>query len=92
MTETEATLFEHPLLATPVKGTGDLLAALLLARRLQGLDWPDAAERALASVFEILSGTVQAGADELMLAALQDAIVAPRVTIGRRRIGGAARR
>ena len=91
VTAREATLFEHPLLSTPVKGTGDLLAALLLARRLQGLDWPDAAERALGSVFEILSGTVQAGADELMLAALQDAIVAPRVTIGHRPIGGAAR-
>ncbi len=91
VTESEAILFQHALLDTPVKGTGDLLAALLLARRLQGLAWPEAAERSLASVLEIVSGTVQAGADELMLAALQQAMVEPRATVTRRRLEGAAR-
>jgi pyridoxine kinase len=91
VTESETMLFEHPLLSTPVKGTGDLLAALLLGRRLQGLGWPAAAERALGSVFEILSGTVQAGGDQLMLAALQGSIVEPRAVIDRRGIGSATR-
>ena len=59
-------------MTTSVKGTGDLLAALLLARRLEGHDWPKAVEMALSSVFEIVAGTVKAGADELMLAELQE--------------------
>ncbi len=80
-------LFEHRRVETPAKGTGDLLAALLLARRLQGQSLPKAAETALASTFEIVAGTAKAGADELMLAALQDSIVAPRASIVARRLG-----
>ncbi len=68
------------------KGTGDLLAALILARRLQGHGIAKAAELALASVFEIVAGTAKAGADELLLPALQDAIVNPRASIVARRL------
>jgi len=86
VTETETVLFEHPEIATPVKGAGDLLAALLLARRLEGRDWPKAAETALSSVFEIVAGTAKAGADELMLAELQSSLTHPHASINVRRI------
>jgi pyridoxine kinase len=75
-------LFEHPALATAAKGTGDLLSALLLARRLEGRDWPDATRIALASVFDVVSGTARAGADELLLPQMQEALIAPRAQIG----------
>lgn len=80
-------LFEHPLLATQIKGTGDLLSALLAARRLEGRSWEEAAESALAGVFGVLAGSVRSGADELMLAELQDAFVTPRAPIAKRRMG-----
>jgi pyridoxine kinase len=83
-----ATLLEHPALTTPAKGTGDLLAALLLAGRLAGLDWATAAAKAVASVFEVLAGTAKAGADEMILSALQGAIVSPRAPVHMRRLQG----
>jgi pyridoxine kinase len=84
-------LLEHPAVATPVKGTGDLVAALLLARRLEGHDWPRAAEMAIATTFEVVAGTAKAGADELMLAELQHAIAAPRAPVALRRLAPARR-
>jgi pyridoxine kinase len=86
VTESDTVLFEHPQLATPVKGTGDLLAALVLARKLAGQDWPKATEMALSSVFEIVAGTAKAGADELMLAELQESLVHPHAPINVRRM------
>jgi len=91
VTETETILFEHPELATPVKGTGDLLAALLLARRLEGRGWVKATEMALSSVFEIVAGAAKAGADELMLAELQESLVHPHASINVRRMQGGGR-
>jgi pyridoxine kinase len=81
-------LIEHPALQTPAKGTGDLVAALLLARRLEGHEWLKAGEMAISSVFEIVAGTARAGADELLLAELQHAIVQPRAPVNIRRIAG----
>jgi pyridoxine kinase len=86
VTETETVLFEHPELVTRVKGTGDLLAALLIARRLQGRDWRRAAEMALSSVFEIVAGTAKAGVDELLLAELQTSLLHPHAPINVRRL------
>ena len=86
VTESETILFEHPQLATPVKGTGDLLAALLLARKLEGHAWPKATEMALSSVFEIVAGTAKAGADELMLPELQHSLAHPHAPINVRRM------
>jgi pyridoxine kinase len=91
VTDTETVFFEHPELATPVKGTGDLLTALLLARRLEGRDWPKAAEMALSSVFEIVAGTAKAGADELVLAELQTSLAHPHASINVRRVQGGGR-
>jgi pyridoxine kinase len=82
----ETLLFEHPEIPGVAKGTGDLLAALFLAQRLQGGAWPEAAQRALASLFEIAARSAKAGADDLMLATSQDSLVAPRATINARRL------
>jgi pyridoxine kinase len=86
-----ATMIEHPAVATPAKGTGDLVAALLVARRLQGFDWTRAAEMAVAATFEVIAGTAKAGADELLLPELQDAIVEPRASVSLRRLVTAGR-
>jgi pyridoxine kinase len=76
-----ATLFEHRRVQTAAKGTGDLVAALLLGRRLQGLSTSEATERALSSVAEITAATAEAGAPELLFTELQEALVAPRAKI-----------
>jgi pyridoxine kinase len=83
------TAIEHPTLATRIKGTGDLLAALLLARRLEGQSWSKAAELSLASVFEIVAGSARAGADEMLLPALQHALVRPQAPVNVRRLRSA---
>ena len=57
-----------------------------------GHDWPKAAEMAVASTYEIVAATAKAGADELMLAELQEAIVRPRVPIDTRRLAAALSR
>jgi pyridoxine kinase len=92
VTAQDAILFENPRVASPAKGTGDLLAALLLARLLKGMSLPKATELALSSVFEIVAGTAKAGAGELMLAALQDSIAAPQATVLARRLHTGFRR
>ncbi len=92
VTERDAFLFEHREVKTPAKGTGDLLAALLLARRLMGQSLPKATETALASVFEIVARTAKAGADELMLAAFQDSIVTPHASVVARKLGAGLQR
>lgn len=81
-------LLEHPALPNRAHGTGDVLSALLLARRLQGHDWAKAAEMAVSSIFEIVAGTSKAGAEELLIPELQHAIVQPRAPVSIRRIGG----
>jgi pyridoxine kinase len=81
VSEGDTLLFEHPYVSSTAKGTGDVLAALLLARRLQGQAWAEATRQSLASVFEIVAQTAKAGADELMLVSLQNALVAPRARI-----------
>jgi pyridoxine kinase len=82
----ETLLLEHPLLSTPVKGTGDLLAALFLARRLEGRGDAKSAEMAVASTLEVVAATARAGGDELMVAEFQASIVQPRATVNVRRM------
>ena len=79
-------LIEHPALTTRAKGTGDLLAALLLARRLGGHGWLEAARLAVASVFEMVAATARADLDELGLARFQDALVTPRSQLSIRQV------
>ena len=61
----------HPLLPAAPNGTGDLLAALYLARRLAGAAPPDALRRAAAATLAVIEAA--AGADEMPLAAAQGA-------------------
>lgn len=83
-------LYEHRAIDTRVKGTGDLLAALILGRRLLGNDWPRAVELAVASVVEVLAGTTRSGANELLLGRLQGALIDPQAQVAIRTLGGAA--
>jgi pyridoxine kinase len=86
----ETVLFEHQRVETPAKGTGDLFAALVLARRLKGHGIAKATEMALASLFEIVARTARAGGTELMLPAFQDSLVTPLAQIVARRLGARA--
>lgn len=58
-------------------GTGDLFAALLLARLLDGLSDAEALRLTAGGVMAALDGALSLGTDELPLASVQDALVAP---------------
>ena len=62
-----AMLAEHRAIDKAPNGLGDLLAALFLARLLEGVDDEKALQLATASVFEILARTMKRGANELAL-------------------------
>lgn len=72
---------EHPLVEGAPNGTGDLLAALFLARILDGAGPEKALERAAATVFDMVARSVRAGADELLLAAEQDVLAHSMATV-----------
>ncbi len=61
--KTSSTLFEHRVLDGPSNGLGDLTSALFLGRLLKGETAGQAAERATASVFEMMA--VQPGPDQM---------------------------
>jgi pyridoxine kinase len=88
VTPDAATLIEHPVLNTRAKGTGDLFASTLLGRRLAGESLVRAAEHAASATYEIVAGTVKAGADELLLPQLQEAIARPTARISVRKLAG----
>lgn len=71
----EAWLAATPRLENPPHGSGDLLAALFLGHRLNGLSLRDALVTATASVFHILSRS--AGSPEMPLIEQQDMLVGP---------------
>ena len=60
------------------KGTGDLLAALLLGRILLGLPLNTAFEMAVSSTQDIITETRRLGESELAVVAAQDRLVSPR--------------
>ncbi len=62
-------------------GTGDLFAALLLARLLDGLSDAEALRLTAGGVMAALDGAVRLGTDELPLASIQDALVAPTIPV-----------
>ncbi|MCC7346006.1 MAG: pyridoxal kinase PdxY [Variibacter sp.] len=66
-----------PRLETSVSGTGDLIAALLLAHYLRERSLKAALENATASVFGILRHSAQARSGEMVLIAAQEELVAP---------------
>ena len=58
-------------------GVGDLLAALYLAHRLDRVKAPQALERSVSATLALIDQAAAEGADELPLAAGQDAFLAP---------------
>jgi pyridoxine kinase len=81
-----ALLAEHRLIDTPPNGTGDLLAALFVARLLEGLNEERALQLATASVFEIIARTGKRGADELTLERDASSLVTPMAMVQMRRL------
>jgi pyridoxine kinase len=77
---------EHGLVPDAPKGTGDLIAALLTANLLAGLDDETALKRAAASVFELVARSVKRGARDLLIAAEQAALVNPMALVSCRRV------
>ncbi|MGF6173434.1 pyridoxine kinase [Ensifer sp. 4252] len=81
-----ALLAEHRLIENPPNGTGDLLAAVFLARLLDGLSEERALQMATASVFEIIARTVKRGADELTLEQDASSLSTPMAMVQMRRL------
>lgn len=67
LTPSEALLAEHRAIERPPNGLGDLTAAVLLARLLDGQSNAKALQSTTAAVFEILARTTKRGADELQI-------------------------
>lgn len=81
-----ALLAEHTAIAGGPHGPGDLLAALFLARLLDGRDEEAALARAAAATFELVARTVKRGENELAIAAEQIALEKPMAMVTMRRI------
>jgi pyridoxine kinase len=81
-----ALLAEHRLIDNPPSGTGDLLAALFVARLLEGLKEERALQLATASVFEIIARTGKRGADELTLERDATSLATPMAMVQMRRL------
>lgn len=87
-----ALLAEHRLIDNPPNGLGDLLAAVFLARLLDGMDEEKALQMATASVFEILARTAKRGGDELALESDASSLSTPIAMVQMRRLMHPAQR
>ncbi|MDO9416775.1 pyridoxal kinase PdxY [Pararhizobium sp.] len=87
-----ALLAEHRLVDNPPNGTGDLLAAVFLARLLEGLPEERALQLATASVFEVVARTVRRGSDELTLEFDASSLQTPMALVQMRRLMHPAQR
>jgi pyridoxine kinase len=87
-----ALLAEHRLVDNPPNGLGDLLAAVFLARLLEGLEEEKALQLATASVFEILARTAKRGGDELALESDAASLSRPMAMVQMRRLMHPAQR
>jgi pyridoxine kinase len=76
---------EHALVEGAPSGTGDVFAAVLVSRLLQGAGPEAALAGAAATTFELVARSVKAGSDELLLAAEQASIVRPTAMVDVRR-------
>lgn len=81
-----ALLAEHRLIDNPPNGLGDLLAAVFLARLLDGMEEEKALQLATASVFEILARTAKRGGDELALESDYASLSTPMAMVQMRRL------
>lgn len=87
-----ALLAEHRLIDNPPNGLGDLLAAVFLARLLDGAEEETALRTATASVFEILARTTKRGGDELALESDASSLSTPMAMVQMRRLMHPAQR
>jgi len=71
-------LCQTPRLNNAPKGTGDLLTALFLARRVQGQAAAVALEAATGAVYDIIVRSAAIGAEELALTEAQEVLVDPK--------------
>jgi len=74
-------LAEHPLVANPVNGLGDLTASLFLSHLLRKEPAQHALSQTTAAVFDCLTYAVNNKANELLLARSYDAFFAPKSPI-----------
>lgn len=81
LTPSEALFAEHRVIERPPKGLGDLTAAVLLARLLDGQPSAKALQSATAAVFEILARTATRGADELTLETDAESLAHPMAMV-----------
>ncbi len=81
-----ALLAEHRLIDNPPNGTGDLLAALFLARILEGMNEERALQLATASVFEVIARTRKRDEDELTLERDAASLSTPMAMVQMRRL------
>ncbi|MDR2974600.1 MAG: pyridoxal kinase PdxY [Propionibacteriaceae bacterium] len=79
-TSNEAWLVSTPRIHQDFTGSGDVTAAVFLARYLQTSDIGTALQDTASVVFSLLDATARAGSRELTLVADQDQIVHPRHT------------
>jgi len=83
----EVWLAEHPLVANPVNGLGDLTASLFLSHYLQNEALDSALDKTTAAVFDCLSYAVNHKADELLLARSFHHFLQPESAITLTRLG-----
>ncbi|PST17489.1 pyridoxal kinase PdxY [Mesorhizobium plurifarium] len=81
-----ALLAEHRLIDNPPNGTGDLLAAVLLARLLEGLPEERALQMATASVYEIIARSRKRDSDELTLEQDASSLATPMAMVQMRHL------
>jgi pyridoxine kinase len=71
----------HPSVETKVKGTGDLLAAAFIARRLEGLDAPAAFASAMGVTLHVIEAAARWEAPELPIVGDREAWEAPPLVL-----------
>ena len=77
VTDAGAFVVRVPRLTDAPHGAGDLLTALFLGRFLESRDLAAALSLAVSAVHGVIAASLAAGADELVLVAAQNEIVAP---------------
>ncbi len=81
-----ALMAEHRAIEDAPNGLGDLMAALFLARLLEGMDDEKALQLATASVFEILARTKKRDMNELTLETDSSSLSTPMAMVQMRHL------
>jgi pyridoxine kinase len=67
-----------PKLPISPNGTGDLFAALLVAKRIGGANTPDALAHAASAIFAVLERTAARGTEEMRIVESAEQLVDPK--------------